>query len=274
MDMLNRFFKNDQSNSATGRQWQGQAKWRFKGHAEQHFWRWVCSWARALRRPSDLGFNNDRFILPELGEREILVKSVQPAEGMLFDLPAIGLREEREEARRTITERCERVAAIVNASTEPIVSWCHLNAEGDLLAELIPDAVQVSGSDSPEQKEDSLTAFSHGKVRALIIKPKIGAWGLNWQHCNHMTFFPSHSFEQYYQAVRRCWRFGQTRPVLVEIITTDSGARVMHNLQRKARQADAMFSSLVAHMNDAVRIARTGTFTKAEEMPSWLSRSN
>ena len=274
MDMLNRFFKNDQNTSDTKAKWRStggeRAKWRFKGHAEQHFWRWVCSWARACRRPSDIGFADDGFALPELLECNHLVHPKSAREGMLFDLPAVGLYEEREEMRRTVNERCERVAGLVNGTGRPAVAWCHLNAEGDVLDRMIPDAVEVSGADSPESKEDAFTRFAAGDVRVLVIKPRIGAWGLNWQHCSHMTTFPSHSFESYYQSVRRCWRFGQKLPVTVDIVTTPGGMDVMKNLQRKAAQADAMFSSLVAHMNEALAIDRSREFTQESEVPSWL----
>ena len=269
MDMLNRFFKNDLNNSSTGRQWGGGAKWRFKGHAQEPFWRWVCSWARALRRPSDLGCDDTRFVLPPLIEREHVVEARTLKEGTLFATAAVGMREEREEMRRTITERCETAAALAEGR-DPVVSWCHFNAEGDLLAKLIPGAVQVSGQDEPEEKETKFLAFASGQTRVLVIKPKIGAWGLNWQHCHRMTFFPSHSFEQYYQAVRRSWRFGQTQPVEVEIVTTDGGVGVMKNLQRKAAQADAMFSQLVTYMHDAIGLARTTPFTTETELPPWL----
>src|SRR3989339_718231 len=234
VDMLSRFFKNDQGNAVrTNRNWEG-SKWRFKGHAEEHFWRWVSSWARALRRPSDLGFSDTRFILPDLVEREHIIQARHLRDGMLFDLPAQGLWEEREESRRTITERCEAAASLVNGTAEPAVAWCHLNDESTLLARLIPDAIEVVGSDSPEVKEEAFLAFAHGTARVLVLKPKIGAFGLNWQHCAHMTVFPSHSYEQYYQAVRRCWRFGQDRSVRVDIIATEGGRGVQANLARKA----------------------------------------
>lgn len=270
MDMLNRFFKNDLNNSAQGRIGGEVIKWRLKGHAELPFWRWVCSWARAIRRPSDLGFDDARFVLPPLNEVEHLVETETLADGMLFALPAVGLNEQREERRRTIDERCRMAADLVNAHGEPALVWCHLNDEGDLLEKLIPDAVQVSGSDSDERKEERLEAFAEGRARVLITKPKIGAWGLNFQHCNRVTFFPSHSFEQYYQAVRRCWRFGQTRPVRVDIVTTEGERGVMRNLQRKAEQADEMFSHLVAEMNHALGIERAKTTTNPLEIPSWL----
>lgn len=270
MDMLNRFFKNDQNNSAQGRKFGEMIKWRFKGHAELPFWRWVCSWARALRKPSDLGFCDEKFILPPLVEREHAVSTVTPPDGMLFAMPAVGLKEQREERRRSIGERCEKVAALVNNTGEPALVWCHMNDEGDLLEELIPDAVQVSGSDLDTVKEDRLMAFADKRARVLITKPKIGAWGLNFQHCNHVTFFPSHSFEQYYQGVRRCWRFGQHRPVNVDIITTEGDQDVLKNLRRKAGQADQMFSHLVREMNNALAVARHTEFHNSEEVPSWL----
>ncbi|MBP9131438.1 MAG: hypothetical protein KBF50_14315 [Steroidobacteraceae bacterium] len=270
MDMLNRFFKNDLNNSAQGRMRGEVIKWRLKGHAELPFWRWVCSWARAIRHPSDLGFDDRAFILPTLQEVEHLVDAHSLADGMLFALPAVGLKEQREERRRTVQERCEQVAALVNGTGQPALVWCHMNDEGDMLEKLIPDAVQVSGADSDDRKEERLTAFADGKARVLITKPKIGAWGLNFQHCNHVTFFPSHSYEQYYQAVRRCWRFGQTRPVKVDIVTTEGERGVIRNLQRKSDQADAMFSRLVAEMNQALAIERTNNMTKPVEVPAWM----
>ena len=270
MDMLNRFFKNDLNNSAQGRMRGEVIKWRLKGHAETPFWRWVCSWARAIRRPSDLGFNDDGFLLPPLHEVEHLVEANSLAAGMLFALPAVGLKEQREERRRTVQERCQTVADLVNHTGQPALVWCHLNEEGDVLQSLIPDAVQVAGSDSDDRKEDRLEAFADGRARVLITKPKIGAWGLNYQHCNHVTFFPSHSFEQYYQAVRRCWRFGQKRAVKVDIVTTEGERGVMRNLQRKSDQADAMFSRLVAEMNNALTIERANNMNTQVEVPSWL----
>lgn len=274
MDMLNRFFKNDLNNSAQGRMRGEVIKWRLKGHAEQPFWRWVCSWARAVRKPSDLGFDDTRFVLPELIEAEHLVEASTLADGMLFALPAVGLKEQRDERRRTINERCEKVASLVNHTGEPFLSWCDLNEEGDLLERLIPDAVQVSGKDSDEAKEEKMLAFAEGKVRGLITKKKIGAWGLNFQHCGHITDFPSHSYEQYYQGVRRCWRFGRVGSVKVDVITTEGGRGVLANMQRKAEQADRMFSNLVAEMQDSLSIDRVTTFAKKQEVPSWLSTIN
>jgi hypothetical protein len=269
MDMLNKFFKNDLNNSASGRMRGEVIKWRLKGHAELPFWRWVCSWARACRKPSDLGFEDGRFNLPPLIERQHVVSARTSPDGMLFSLPAHGLQEQRDERRRTIQERCEMAAAIANGTTEPVIIWCHLNDEGDLLEKLIPDAVQVKGSDTDERKEDRLLGFPQGRYRVLITKPKIGAWGLNYQHCNRVIYFPSHSFEQYYQSLRRCWRFGQLRQVEVDIITSEGEADILSNLQRKTSQAEEMFANLIAEMNNAMGVTRreeTGVLT----VPSWL----
>jgi len=273
MDMISRFFTNkERTSTARGGRWRPASgeEWRFKGHAETPFWQWVSSWARAARKPSDLGFDDNGFALPPMEARRHLVEANAPAPGTLFDVPASGLAEEREEARRTITERCEAAAELL-ADAEPGVAWCQLNAEGDLLTELIDGAVQVSGSDAPDAKEEKLSAFSRGEIRVLVTKPRIGAYGLNWQHCHRMTFFPSHSYEQWYQAVRRCWRFGQAEPVLVDIITTAGGANVFRNLERKAAAADRMFDALTSHMRDAVSIARSETYDTKMELPTWAS---
>lgn len=269
MDMLNKFFKNDLNNSASGRMRGEVIKWRLKGHAELPFWRWVCSWARACRKPSDLGFDDRQFALPPLIERQHVVQARTNPDGMLFALPAQGLQEQRDERRRTIEERCEMAAQIANITSEPVIVWCHLNDEGDLLQKLIPDAVQVSGSNGDDVKEDRLLGFADGKYRVLITKPKIGAWGLNYQHCNRVVYFPSHSFEQYYQSLRRCWRFGQKRQVEVDVVSSEGEADILKNLQRKAGQAEEMFGNLIAEMNNAMGITRkveTGSIT----VPSWL----
>jgi hypothetical protein len=229
----------------------------------------VSSWARAIRKPSDLGYSDDGFVLPELAERTTVVEARTPHPDMLFDVPAFGLQEERQEQRRTIVERCEAAASAL-ADADPAVAWCNLNDESALLTRLIPGAVELSGSDAVEAKEEKLRGFSAGEIRALVTKPKLGAWGLNWQHCHRMTYFPTHSYEQYYQAVRRSWRFGQQQPVVVDVITTKGGENVLRNLQRKAAQADAMFTSLLAHMNDALRLERS-TYSTPMEVPAWLT---
>ena len=273
MDMLNRFFKNDQNTSDLKTKFRNQGgirpKWRFKKHAEEPFWRWVCSWARAIRRPSDLGFDDTNFILPELIEKETVIECSRPLNGKLFIEPAHGLKEQREERRATVQQRCEMVAEKVNSNSIAVV-WCNLNDEGDLLERLIADAVQVAGHHSDEEKEEKLLAFSEGKIRVLITKSKITGFGLNWQHCAHTTYFPSHSYEQYYQGVRRFWRFGQDKPVVVDIVTTKGETDVLRNLQRKAVQADQMFSKLVMFMNNSLKIEQKEKHVEKEVIPAWL----
>jgi len=242
--------------------------WRLKGHAEGPFWRWVCSWARACRKPSDLGFDDGDFNLPPMVEREHIVKPKTPPSGMLFVVPAFGLKEERDERRRTLQERCEYIAALVDHK-KPAVVWCHLNVEGDRLAEMIPGAIQVKGPDSDEEKEEAFGAFATGQIRVLVIKPKIGAYGLNWQHCAHVVTFASHSYEQFYQSVRRCWRFGQKETVNVDIIATEGEKHVFDNMIRKSEAATKMFTALVANMNNALQIDRNN-YADEIEVPQWL----
>ncbi len=266
-DMITRFFKQETSKDHLG--W-GRTKYRMRGYAERDFWRWVVSWARACRRPSDLGYEDDDFALPPIETREHVITSRVKRAGMLFDMPAITLNEQREERRRTINERCDKVADLVNDTGEPAVVWCHLNTEGDQLARDIPDARQVSGSDSDERKEELFDAFASGDLRVLVTKPTIAGFGLNWQHCAHQTFFPSHSFEQWYQSVRRCWRFGQKRPVVVDVVTSEGEMGVLSNLRRKAEAATAMFGNLVSLMNDQLEISFDNPFTTKERSPRWL----
>ena len=265
MDMLARFFKNDE-NSLHPKWW--GARWRLKKHGELAFWRWVCSWARALRRPSDIGFSDDGFVLPPLNTAEHVVQNNAAFHSQLFAVPAITLQEQREERRLTLDRRCEKVAELINGHTA--VAWCHLNVEGDLLERLIPGSRQLKGSMDDAEKEEIYIAFATWQLQRLITKAKMGGMGSNWQHCQHMTTFPSHSFEQYYQTVRRFWRFGQKKPVQVDIITTEGEIGVLKNLQRKAEQADKMFEVLVNEMNNALGIKRSDRHTNEAELPSWL----
>lgn len=287
-EMLSRFFAQDDGKrfrmnevklaraARTGRHYaklayrvsQQIGQWRLKAHAEVPFWRWVCSWARACRSPSDLGYADNGFRLPSLLERHRVVVPSRPKDGLLLTVPAFGLREEREERRRTLEERAALVAHLVERDDFAVI-WVHLNIEGDRLATLIPGAIQVKGSDSLDQKEERLDAFSSGRVRVLITKPTIAGFGLNWQHCAHVVTFASHSFEQYYQSIRRCWRYGQTRDVTVDIISTEGEVRVRENMDRKANAADVMFSKLVGQMNDALRI-EGDSGGQPVEAPPWL----
>jgi hypothetical protein len=266
MDMISQFFR-DASNDKNP-QW-STPKYVLKGHAANDFWRWVSGWARAIKKPSDLGFDDSIFILPPLVEYEHKLQCTKPLDGHLFVTVAKTLREQREEREKTIEPRAEKVAELCEKYPMSIV-WCHYNYEGDYLEKNISESIQISGSDSDDCKEEKFNAFTDGQVKRLVIKPKIGAWGLNWQHCNHMTFFPSHSYEQYYQGVRRCWRFGQKNPVYVDIVTTEGENAVSENIKRKAQDAEKMFEMLVKHMNNEISFKRNENFNHTMEVPAWL----
>lgn len=245
-------------------------QWRLKNHAVDDFWRWVASWARACRMPSDLGFDDGKFILPELIQRDHVICPDSPPPGYLLNVPAKGMQAERLERSRNLEKRCKYVADLVDHD-QPAVIWCQANPEADLLEKIIPGSRQVAGRTPEEQKIQTYEDFASGSLRVLIIKPKIGAWGLNWQHCNHVVKFVSHSYEQTYQSVRRCYRFGQTRPVTFDLVATEGEELVLGNLKRKADQALKMFDKLVEEMARAVRVERENIYTKKAEVPSWLT---
>jgi len=267
-DMITTFFKQDTHKD--GRGW-GRTKYRFRGHAQQPFWAWVCSWARSCRKPSDLGFDDSRFELPELIEKEYVVATAKCRDGMLFAMPGATLQEEREERRNSIAERCDMAAGIAESHNGHSVVWCELNDEGDELQKRLPQAKQIKGSMQDEQKEEYLQAFSDGEIRHLITKPKIGAWGLNWQHCNNSIHLPSHSYEQYYQAVRRFYRFGQSKPVNVSLIVNEGEAGILKSLRRKTLQVNNMFASIVSHMQDAMHLQTSDFYPDKERLPKWLA---
>lgn len=244
--------------------------WRLKGHAEVPFWRWVASWARACRRPSDLGFQDGAFVLPPLDERHHVVIPRRPRDGMLFTAPAMGLGEEREERQRTLQERCELAAKLATCHGEQAIVWVQYNAEGDLVERLVPGSVQVAGRDADEDKEERLLAFVRGEARVLVTKAKIAGFGLNLQNCSRIVTFATHSYEGYYQSIRRCWRFGQQRPVTVDIISTEGEQRVAANMERKSALMSAMFDRMIQHMHEATGIMHVETGLKME-VPAWLS---
>jgi hypothetical protein len=269
-DMLTRFFKNDQNSNHPNRNFAGANGWRFRGHAEERFWPWVSSWARAVRKPSDLGCEDGAFVLPPLHVNHHTVEARTRPDGYLFSVPASGLREEREIGRRTVRERCERAAEIVS-NRHSAISWCHTNIEGDLLQALIPSSVQIAGKDPEEKREEAFLAFTRGDVRVIVTKPKIGGFGLNWQHCARQTFFPTHSYEQFYQSIRRSWRFGQKNPVQIDIVTTTGQKKILENMTRKAAQAEVMFDRIAKAVNFGSGISRTEKDNHSNiEVPLWL----
>ncbi len=267
MDMIDEFFR-DTSNDKNP-QW-STPKYVLKNHAVVKFWQWVAGWATACKKPSDLGFSDSDFILPELIEKEHIINASRPPEGELFIRAAVTLSEQRYEREYTVNERVQKVNELVQEHDFSVI-WAHYDYETELLSKEIPDSIEISGKDSIESKEEKYDAFSNGQIKRLIIKPKIGAFGLNWQHCNHTVFFPSHSFEQYYQGVRRFWRFGQKRNVLVDIVSTEGEERVLHNIQRKAKDAEKMFENLILNMNNAIKINRKNEDNFNIKLPKFLN---
>lgn len=244
-------------------------QWMLKGHAKKRFWKWVCTWARACRKPSDLGFPDDGFVLPEMAVNKHVVTSGTRLDGFGL-IPKKTLDEQRAERRATIKERCEKVAELVPKNDYCLI-YCHLNPEGDLLERLIPGAVQVAGCNSDREKEERLTAFANGEIKVLVTKPKLGGWGLNLQVCNHIITFPSWSYESFYQLIRRCWRFGQKRKVTVDLVTTQAEMGVLNGMQRKERQMVEMFAGLVEAMSEYQTGVKVQQPKQKLILPSWLS---
>lgn len=266
-DMVTTFFRQETKKDHRG--W-GRTKLRFRGHAEDPFWSWVCSWARAISKPSDVGGDDTPFILPPLNEIEHVAELKKARPGMLFPVAAKDMREERAERRHSMDERCELAASIANAVDGPCAVWCELNDEADAVERAINGAVQVSGSDSDDSKEEKLTAFSLGQIQRIVLKPAIGAWGLNWQHCSEAVVFPSHSYERYHQLISRFHRFGQTKPVNIHTVVCEGELGIVKNIARKREQANRMFESLVEHMNNPLHLLSDDNFFQKESIPSWL----
>lgn len=274
-DMLTKFFKNNNNNTvkigqiAMARQ---GVEWYLKPHAEKDFWRWVSSWAISMRKPSDLGYSDERHVLPKLTEVQTIVKNSNPlainGQTQMFNMPAINFREIKAEVRATIKERCEM--AYEKATKHDIsVYWVNLNDEADLISQLDSTAREVRGNMDIDEKEEILLAFSQGQIKKLITKTSITAFGLNWQHCNHTTYFPTYSYEQYYQAIRRFWRFGQKRPVTVDLVLSDGQTRIMESLMIKKDKAITMFQNLTKQTNSDFKII-SKEFNEPIVLPNFL----
>lgn len=271
-EMLAEFFTHDGGDTSV---------WRLKGHAREQFWRWVVSWGALIRKPSDLGFDDSAYALPRMHVHEHTVNTEMATNGMLFALEAQSLTERRDARRSSLNDRVSDCAATVNTDAEPWVVWCDLNAESDALVNAIPGAVEIRGADDVDVKERRLRDFAEGRIRVLVTKPSIAGWGLNWQHCARMAFVGvTDSFEAYYQAVRRCWRFGQTREVHVHIFASKSEGAVVANLKRKERDAQRMAESLSAETHDAVMAQVVGAARQTNDynavhtvtVPAWMRR--
>lgn len=244
-------------------------QWDLKGHARRAYWRWVAGWARAIRRPSDFGYDDGDFKLPPLNVKQYVIPSGHKGNGHGFFYFANTLNEQRAEKRVSLERRCEKAAELV-PKDRPCVVWCDYNPEGDLLEKIIPDAVQVAGRHTDEQKEERLLGFSTGDIRVLVTKAKIGGWGMNWQHCSDVICFPSHSFESYYQLVRRCWRFGQRNPVTVNLVLTEAERPILKNMLRKERAAIQMFAGIIREMHDYQVSGSEDEGRLDVEVPEWL----
>lgn len=270
-EMLTRWFVHDSAKTQD---------WRLKGHAVKSFWEWVSSWAACVSKPSDLGYSDEGYILPPLNiQTHTVIADTNTAfeDGLLFDLPEINATSLHRQKRKTVECRVNLVADMVNSGPDPWIVWCESNQESEMLAKLIPDAVEVKGADSADSKEDKLVAFSEGRARVIVSKPSICGFGLNWQHCNNIAFASiSYSYEQFYQAIRRSWRFGQTRQVNVHVVIADAELSVWRAIEKKATDHNAMKE----HMQYA-------TFGKGKQervkidyqpdhngrLPAWLIRS-
>lgn len=236
-EMLATFFVHDGGDTS---------KWRLKRHAVRDFWQWVASWSVMLTNPADLGYDGGRYNLPPLRISQHTVHTERQPDA-LFAIEALTLQERQQARRDSVQDRAQECATLVNADMDQWLVWCNLNSEADALKALIPDAVEISGSDQPDVKERAAVDFAAGRIRVLISKPLIFGMGLNFQRCHKMAFVGlSDSFEQYYQSVRRCWRFGQEHPVDVRIITADTEGAVVENIQRKEKQFKEMLSGMIA----------------------------
>jgi len=269
-EMLSMFFVHDGGDTS---------KWRLKGHAIDKYWEWVASWAVLIRKPSDLGYEDGDFILPELKMLQHTVNVSQPTVGCLFAVEAQTLQERQAARRSSVADRVEKCAELVNASDEPWIVWCNLNIESELLTKSINGAVEVKGSDTREHKEKSIIDFINGDIKVLVSKPSIFGYGMNLQHCRNEAFVGlSDSYEAYYQAVRRCWRFGQAKPVNVHVITAETEGAVVSNIQRKERDSQVMIEEMLKHTKEITRKNIKGTerestdYLPQQEMiiPDWM----
>lgn len=268
-DMLTKFFKNN-NNSIDIRH--AGCEWYLKPHAENDFWKWVSTWSISAKKPSDLGYSDEKHILPELIENIHLVHNKKPlainGQMSMFNRPAVNFHEIKQEVKATLKERCEmavKLATNYNVS----VYWCNLNDESKLLSQIDAESVEILGGMDIDKKEDILINFSAGNIKKLISKSSITAFGLNWQHCNHTVFFPTFSYEQYYQSIRRFWRFGQENKVTADLVISDGQQRILDSLLIKKEKAIKMFEKLTQHANSDYNI-KSKEFNKPIQLPKFI----
>lgn len=265
-EMLSTFFIHDGGDTT--------APWRLKGHAEDAFWKWISSWAVYIRKPSDIGYSDGKYKLPPMEVISHVLESA-PLRGQLLATQARTLEEQRKARRTSLPERVARAAQLANGNREPWVIWCNLNDESAALCSAIPDAVEVTGSMDLDDKEAALESFTQRRSRVIVTKPSMAGFGLNWQHCANMIFVGlSHSFEQYYQAIRRCWRFGQTRKVTVHVILSEAETSVLANIRRKERDAEKMAERISEHMKDLMKTELKKTRERKAEIKIEVVKSD
>jgi len=267
-DMLGKFFKNN--NNSIDPKHAGD-KWYLKPHAENDFFAWVNQWAIMVKMPSDLGFSDEKYILPELivKTHTIKNKSLLEIDGQIemFNRPAKGFNEVRNEVKQTIKERCEKAVELAQGKTS--VYWVNRNEESALIKKLDTEAVEIIGSQSMEKKEQILLDFASGKIKRIITKAKMTGQGLNWQHCNHSVFFPTYSYEQYYQAIRRFWRFGQKSDVTIDMVVSDGQESVLESLKKKTQKAIELHTNLKNSVNSSF-VESVKEFNKQVILPKFL----
>jgi SNF2 family DNA or RNA helicase len=270
MDMLGKFFKNNQNSVDSNNRNIGE-KFYLKPHAEKDFFAWVNQWAIMVKMPSDIGFSNDRYNLPKLISNRHIVKNQSlidiNGQVQMFTPIAKSMTEVRHEQKQTEEKRCEK--AIELAQNKTSVYWCNTNKESAILKSSDLQAVEIIGSQSIEKKEEILLAFAKGEITRLITKAKMTGMGLNWQHCNHSVFFPTWSYEQYYQAIRRFWRFGQKREVTIDLVISDGQTRVLEALEQKTKKAIELYENLTKNVN-ASFLNRTKEFNKELIKPNFI----
>jgi len=269
MDMLATFFKNNQ-NDTGGRNNIGN-KFYLKPHAEKDFFSWVNQWSIMIKMPSDIGFSNDRYQLPELITNKHTIKnqSLINVDGQvqMFTPIAKSMTEVKHEQVQTIKQRCEKAFELANGKTS--VYWVNLNDESSLINELDKDAIEIRGNMTIEKKEDILLNFAKGNIDRIITKAKMTGMGLNWQHCNHSVFFPTWSYEQYYQAVRRFWRFGQKKDVTIDMVISDGQTRVLETLEQKTKKSIELYQNLVSNVNSNYTETKK-EFNKKVSLPNFI----
>jgi hypothetical protein len=270
MDMLSKFFRSNQGSADSNNRNIGE-KFYLKPHAEADFFAWVNQWSTMIKKPSDLGFGDAGYELPALTTNSHIVNNAETwcidGQAALFAMPAATMTEVREEQKLTVKERCEKAVTLAAGKTS--VYWCNLNDESELLSDLDRDAVEIIGGMSIDQKEEILVSFAKGGIKRLITKAKMTSMGLNWQHCNHTVFFPTWSYEQYYQAIRRFWRFGQKSEVVCDMVISEGQERVIEALKQKTEKAIALYGNLVSAANRPFDF-HTKPFNQSTKLPEFL----